>query len=109
MTYSQTMEAFEKMLPYVTQISDDDMIKKMYANIREDKEATVTEAFIQLFEPLMIRHKDAMLGIVSVILGKKPQEVEKMPYEEAKAAFHSPLVNDFFTLSVFVVGLAGRL
>lgn len=108
MKYFEAMERFEKLLPYVSELMDDDLLRKEASNAKTTN-ITIGEAFIKFFPMFFVTHRDALLGVVAVTLGKTKEEVQEMPYEEAKAAFESPLVKDFFSLLPFVFLLVGKL
>lgn len=108
MNYQEAMERFERLLPYVSELMDDDILRKEASNAKVNN-LTIGEAFLKFFPLFFVNHREAVLGVVAVTLGKTTEEVREMPFEEAKVAFELPLVKDFFTLLPFVFLMVGKL
>lgn len=100
-----TFEVMEKALPFVLDLIRDEEVVEFKEKFRgeEKEDVTLGEAMEKLMGIFLIRKRDVVIKLLSVVTGKSVEEIEKQEYSVTKIELKNLLngdIFDFFTWSL---------
>ncbi len=104
----KTTVAFETMakaVPYIAELLDDEELKQVKAEWKETKELTVGDMMRKLMPMFLVKHPDAVFGLLGALNGKTADEVAAQEWSETRAMLKDTMLDD---IDVFF-GFAARI
>lgn len=107
MPTEQGFELMAKIVPYFSQISNDNEMQELAKELRKTK--NVSEQMAPLFGLMLCKHREALYGMVSAASGKTVEEVRTQPVKETKETFLDVTGDDVLDFFICFVRMASRV
>ena len=106
MNTKMQFEAMEKALPYVAELMDCKELKEFKNRMKESDGVGNGEMMLGLMPVVLAKKPDAVFGMLGALDGKTAEEIAEQDWEETKKLMKSPAINDLFDFFIFSVRMA---
>lgn len=108
MNTKQTFATMEKALPFVIELIRDEEVAGFKTKMKEDSDTTMGEAIETMMSVFLIRKRDTVLNLLSIVTGKSVKEIEEQEYSETKKDMQHMLLGDFFDFFTWSLRMATK-
>lgn len=108
MTTEKTLDQMLDLLPYISNLLSDPAMRELGKKMRRGQNGEPAEldslgAMNQVFPLMLTTHRDDLYGILGVQMGKTPDELKMLPFEEIREALKSDSMRAFFDFFPFLL------
>lgn len=113
MTTEQTIDQMMELLPFVSNVLADPDLQELGAKLRkgpngEPAQLDGLQAMNHVIPLMFTKHRQDLYCILGVQLGKTPEQVKNLPFEEVRAVLKSDSMSAFFDFFPFALQMALR-
>lgn len=75
-------ETMAKAVPYIAELLDDEELKQVKAEWKESKELTIGSMMKKLLPMILVKHPDAVFGLLGAFNGRTAEEIAQQEQSE---------------------------